>query len=63
MNAIETYYKSAGAEDPIRAAIDYWKIFNTMMEGAAMMIDLVGPIEYTFITDSGNKIHAVLDSP
>ncbi len=37
--------------------------FDAMMEGAALMLDLVGQIEYTYVTKSGNTVHVVMDSP
>ncbi len=37
--------------------------FDAMMEGTAMLLDLVGKVEYTYITKSGNTVHVVMDSP
>jgi len=37
--------------------------FAAFMEGAALMLDYVGKIEYTYTTPSGNTVHCVLDSP
>lgn len=63
MGAIQKYYINKKVRNPEAAAIDYKEAFEAMMEGAAMMLDLVGQIEYTYTTKSGNKVHALLDSP
>ncbi len=44
-------------------AIGVKDAFDAMMEGAALMLDLVGQIEYTYVTKSGNTVHVVMDSP
>lgn len=46
------------------AVASYYKdVFEAMMEGAAICIDLIGPIETTYTTKSGNKVRIRLDSP
>jgi len=50
-------------ENPEVLAIGVKDAFDAMMEGAAMMLDLVGQIEYTYVTKSGNTVHTVMDSP
>ena len=37
--------------------------FEAFMEGAAMMLDMVGSVEYTYVTQSGNTVHVLMDSP
>lgn len=37
--------------------------FDAFMDGAAAMLDIVGKIEFTYDTKSGNTVHCVLDSP
>ena len=49
--------------NPEVLAIGVKDAFDTMMEGTAMLLDLVGPIEYTYVTKSGNTVHTVMDSP
>ncbi len=66
MGAIELYF--ASQPDTERrsklTAISAKEAFEAMMEGAAMMLDFIGaPLEYTYITKSGNKVHVLMDSP
>lgn len=63
MGAIERYYKNKKVKNPEAAAIDFKETFEIMMEGMAMFLDLMGSIEHTYVTKSGNKVHALLDSP
>ncbi len=37
--------------------------FDAIMEGAALMLDFVDTVEYTYVTKSGNTVHVVMDSP
>jgi len=50
-------------DNPEVLALGVKDAFDAMMEGAAMMLDLVGQIEYTYTTKSGNTVHVVMDSP
>jgi len=50
-------------DNPEVLALGVKDAFDAMMEGAALMLDLVGQIEYTYITKSGNTVHVVMDSP
>jgi len=50
-------------ENPEVLAIGVKEAFDAMMEGTAMLLDLVGHIEYTYVTKSGNTVHTVMDSP
>ena len=66
MGAVVKYFLKDKPNDVKRAELRANAVkeaFEAMMEGAAMMIDIVGPIEYTYPTKSGNKIRARLDSP
>ena len=63
MNAIESFLEKKKVKDPQVVASYYGDVFDAMMEGAAMMLDLIGPIETTYTCKSGNKIHITLDSP
>jgi len=45
------------------AAASYWDAFDAMMEGAAMMLDFIGEISYTYVTKSSNTVRVRLDSP
>ena len=62
-SALVQYFEKNGVKNAEKAAIDYKNAFDAMMEGVAIMLDLVGPIQYTYITKSGNKVHTLLDSP
>ena len=64
MKAIVSYFETdKTVKNASMAAINFKNAFDGMMEGAAMMLDLVGSIEYTYTTKSGNKIRGRLDSP
>lgn len=49
--------------DPVKLAGAVKDAFETAMEGVALLLDLVGQIEYTYITNSSNKVHVLMDSP
>lgn len=49
--------------DPVRRANAVKDAFEAMMEGVALLLDLVGQVEFTYITKSGNSVHVVMNSP
>jgi len=49
--------------DPSVLADAVIEAFDAMMEGVALLLDLVGQIEFTYDTKSGNRVHVVMDSP
>ena len=66
MGAIQSYFASQpdGERRSKLTALSAKDAFDAMMEGAALMLDFIGtPIEYTYITKSGNKVHVLMDSP
>jgi len=64
LKAIVNYYeKKPGIKNPQLAAVDFKEAFDGMMEGAAMLLDLVGEVTYVYTTKKGNKIRGRLDSP
>ena len=64
LKALATYFENnTNARDAETAAIDFKKTFDATMDGAAMLLDLVGEINYVYTTKSGNKIRGRLDSP
>ena len=64
MKAIVSYYESdKTVKNAPMAAINFKNAFDVMMEGTAMMLDLVGEVTYVYTTKSGNKIRGRLDSP
>ncbi len=50
-------------KNPELLANGFKNAFDAMMEGTALMLDLVVKIEYTYVTKSGNTVHVVMDSP
>lgn len=64
MKAVISYFeKNPKVKDAEAAAIDFKEAFDAMMEGTAMLLDIVGEINYVYTTKSGNKIRGRLDSP
>lgn len=64
MKAIVSYFeKDKKVKNAETAAIDFQDAYDAMMEGAAMLLDIVGEVTYTYTTKSGNKIRGRLDSP
>ncbi len=64
MKAIATYFENDKTiQNAEGAAIDFKEAFDTMMEGTAMLLDLVGEVTYVYTTKKGNKIRGRLDSP
>lgn len=64
MNALKNFFDPDGESVTAElSAEDFRKAFEAMMEGAAMLLDVVGELQYTYITKSGNKIRGRLDSP
>jgi len=64
-SAIRRYYIDEGLtekEAEVRQ-LSAKDAFDAMMEGAALMLDFIGKVEYTYVTKSGNKVHGILDSP
>jgi len=63
-SAIENHLrKVSGLDEAALYAINVKDTFDTAMEGVAMFLDLVGQVEYTYTTKTGNKVHGVLNSP
>ena len=50
-------------DNPEVLALGVKDAFDAMMEGAALMLDFVTTVEYTYVTKSGNTVHVVIDSP
>jgi len=65
MGAIRGYFagKPNGEKSSQMMELTAKDAFNAMMEGAALMLDFVGKVEYTYTTNSGNNVHVVMDSP
>lgn len=56
--------KYPNRKEAVLAANAWMDAFDAMMEGAALMLDFFGvPVEGTYVTKSGNKVHVVFDSP
>ena len=63
MKTITAFLEKKGVKNSEVVALYYKDMFDAMMEGAAMMLDLIGPLETTYPCKSGNKVHIMLDSP
>ena len=66
IDAIKTYFVETKTDNIKKAgtmALTAKDAFEAMMEGAALMLDFVGQVEYTYTTNSGNKVHVLMDSP
>lgn len=63
LKSVEEFFVGRKSKQPDVDAFKAKEAFEAMMEGAAMMLDYVGSIEYTYTTLSGNKIHVLMDSP
>ena len=64
-SALMNYYIGQGlsTKDAQLRHLNAKDAFDAMMEGAALMLDFIGKIEYTYTTKSGNTVHGILDSP
>ena len=60
-SALYTFFKKE--ERPEVLVAGFKNAFDAMMEGAALMLDLTGQLEFTYMTKSGNTVHVVMDSP
>ena len=64
MKAVVSYFENKpGVKNAQIAALDFKEAFEAMMEGTAMLLDLVGEVTYEYTTKKGNKIRGRLDSP
>ncbi|GAG75007.1 unnamed protein product [marine sediment metagenome] len=64
MKAILSYFeKDTKVKNAEIATVNFQDAYDAMMEGAAMLLDIVGEVTYVYTTKSGNKIRGRLDSP
>ena len=69
MNTLQGFFARRVAHPTISkpselAAFNAKAAFDALMEGAALMLDMgLEPIEFTYVTANGNKVHLLIDSP